>query len=74
MENLTSQQRSIPDAFQNKTSQELIDELQRRLYAIPVEKLAEYSNMFELEYINRMAANSGYVETEDDVLFAHRAF
>lgn len=58
----------------NLTSQQLIDELQRRLYAIPVEKLAEYSNMFEIEYINRMAANSGYVETEDDVLFAHRAF
>ncbi len=60
--------------MENLTSQQLIDELQRRLYAIPVEKLAEYSNMFELEYINRMAANSGYVETEDDVLFAQRAF
>lgn len=57
----------------NLTSQQLIDELQRRLYAIPVEKLAEYSNMFELEYLNRMAANSGYVD-EEDILFAHRPF
>lgn len=65
MENLTSQQLFVPDVFQNKTSQELIDELQRRLYAIPVEKLAEYSNMFEVEYINRMAANSGCVDVED---------
>ncbi len=61
MDNITSQQLFVPDVFQNKTSQELIDELQRRLYAISVEKLAEYSNMFEVEYINRMAANSGYV-------------
>ena len=60
--------------IENYTSQQLVDELQKRLYAIPVEKLAEYSNMFEVEYINRMAANSGYVETEDDILFAHRAF
>ncbi len=49
----------------NLTSQQLIEELQRRLYAIPVEKLAEYSNMFETEYINRMAANCGYVDVED---------
>ncbi len=51
--------------MENLTSQQLIDELQRRLYAIPVEKLAEYSNMFEVEYINRMAANSGYVAIYD---------
>ena len=44
----------------NLTSQQLIDELQRRLYAIPVEKLREYCDMFEIEYLNRMAANSGY--------------
>ena len=56
------------------TSQQLIDELQKRLYAIPVEKLAEYSNMFEVEYINRMAANSGYVDIEADTLFTHRTF
>ena len=49
----------------NLTSQQLIEELQRRLYAIPAEKLAEYSNMFEVEYLNRMAANSGYVDVED---------
>lgn len=59
--------------MENLTSQQLIDELQRRLYAIPVEKLAEYSNMFELEDLNRMAANSGYVD-EEDILFAHRPF
>lgn len=59
--------------MENLTSQQLIDELQKRLYAIPAEKLAEYSNMFELEYINRMAANSGYVD-EEDILFAHRSF
>lgn len=45
----------------NLTSQQLIDELQKRLYAIPVEKLREYCDMFEIEYLNRMAANSGYV-------------
>ena len=60
--------------IENFTSQQLVDELQKRLYAIPVEKLAEYSNMFEVEYINRMAANSGYVDIEADTLFAHRAF
>lgn len=60
--------------IENFTSQQLMDELQKRLYAIPLEKLAQYSNMFEMEYINRMAANSGYVETEADMLFAHRPF
>ena len=49
----------------NLTSQQLIDELQRRLYAIPVEKLREYCDMFEIEYINRMAANCGYVTIYD---------
>ena len=52
----------------NLTSQQLIDELQKRLYAIPVEKLREYCDMFEIEYLNRMAANSGYeafCETDD---------
>ncbi len=49
----------------NLTSQQLIDELQRRLYAIPVEKLREYCDMFEIEYLNRMAANSGYVAIYD---------
>ena len=48
----------------NLTSQQLIEELQRRLYAIPVEKLREYCDMFEVEYLNRMAANSGYVAFE----------
>jgi hypothetical protein len=44
------------------TSQQLFDELQRRLYAIPVEKLTEYLEILEVEYVNRMAANSGYVD------------
>ena len=48
----------------NLTSQQLIEELQRRLYAIPVEKLREYCDMFEIEYLNRMAANSGFVSFE----------
>ena len=69
MENFTSPQRSIPGALENRTSQELIDELQRRLYAIPVEKLREYCDMFEIEYLNRMAANSGYVAFDVDVSF-----
>jgi len=47
--------------MENFTSQQLVDELQKRLYAIPVEKLREYCDMFEIEYLNRMAANSGYV-------------
>lgn len=49
----------------NTTSQDLIDELQRRLYAIPVEKLREYCDMFEVEYLNRMAANSGFVSFDN---------
>ncbi len=49
----------------NLTSQQLIEELQKRLYAIPVEKLREYCDMFEIEYLNRMAANSGYVAFDD---------
>ena len=53
----------------NTTSQDLIDELQRRLYAIPVEKLREHCEMFEIEYLNRMAANSGYVSFDVDVAF-----
>jgi len=60
--------------LENLTSQQLFDELQRRMYAISAEKLREYLNILEVEYINRMAANSGYVETENDVLFAHRPF
>jgi hypothetical protein len=53
--------------MENLTSQMLFDELQRRLYAIPVEKLAEYMEVFEAEYINRMAANNGYVPIYEDV-------
>jgi hypothetical protein len=49
----------------NLTSQQLFDELQRRLYAIPVEKLTEYLEILETEYVNRMAANSGYVAIYD---------
>ena len=49
----------------NLTSQQLIEELQKRLYAIPVEKLREYCDMFEIEYLNRMAALSGYVAIYD---------
>ena len=46
--------------MENLTSQQLFDELQRRMYAIPAEKLREYCEILEVEYINRMAANSGY--------------
>ena len=69
MENFTSQQYFVPGLVENKTSQELMDELQKRLYAIPVEKLREYCDMFEIEYLNRMAANSGYVSFDVDVAF-----
>ena len=55
--------------MENFTSQQLVDELQKRLYAIPVEKLREYCDMFEIEYLNRMAANSGFVSFEVDVAF-----
>jgi hypothetical protein len=51
--------------MENLTSQQLFDELQRRLYAIPVEKLTEYLEILEVEYVNRMAANCGYVEMSD---------
>lgn len=51
--------------MENLTSQQLFDELQRRLYAIPVEKLEEYLDILETEYVNRMAANSGYVSIYD---------
>lgn len=47
------------------TSQQLFDELQKRLYAIPVEKLTEYLEILEVEYVNRMAANSGFVVVDD---------
>lgn len=47
------------------TSQQLFDELQRRLYAVPVEKLAQYLDILETEYVNRMAANSGFVAVDD---------
>ncbi len=47
--------------MENHTSQQLFDELQRRLYAVPVEKLAQYLDILETEYVNRMAANSGYI-------------
>ena len=56
--------------MENLTSQQLIEELQKRLYAIPVEKLREYCDMFEIEYLNRMAALSGYyAEAGVDVPF-----
>ena len=51
--------------MENLTSQQLFDELQRRMYAIPVEKLQEYLEILETEYVNRMAANSGYVAIYD---------
>lgn len=51
--------------MENLTSQQLFDELQKRLYAIPAEKLGEYLSIIEAEYVNRMAANSGYVEMVD---------
>ncbi len=51
--------------MENLTSQQLFDELQRRLYAIPVEKLQEYLDILETEYVNRMAANSGFVAVDD---------
>jgi predicted nucleic acid-binding protein len=51
--------------MENLTSQQLFDELQKRLYAIPVEKLTEYLDIIEAEYINRMAANSGFVAIDD---------
>jgi hypothetical protein len=51
--------------MENFTSQQLFEELQKRLYAIPVEKLREYSEAIEFEYVNRMAANSGYVAFVD---------
>ena len=51
--------------MENLTSQQLFEELQRRLYAIPQEKLREYAEAFEVEYLNRMAACSGYVEMSD---------
>jgi hypothetical protein len=51
--------------MENLTSQQLFDELQKRLYAIPVEKLTEYLDIIEAEYINRMAANSGFVVIDD---------
>ncbi len=46
--------------MENLTSQQLFDELQRRLYAIPAEKLREYCEILEVEYLNRMAALQGY--------------
>lgn len=42
----------------------LVSELLKRLYALPESKLRELMDILEVEYVNRMAAQCGYVETE----------
>ena len=49
-----------PDA----TTQEIIDGLSKRLYAIPEAKLGELLAMIEAEYVSRLAARAGYIEEE----------
>ena len=42
----------------------LVSELLKRLYALPESRLRELMDILEVEYVNRMAAQCGYVETE----------
>jgi len=36
----------------------------KRLYALPESKLRELMDILEVEYVNRQAAQAGYIETE----------
>jgi len=46
------------------TTEVLVSELLKRLYALPESKLRELMDILEVEYVNRMAAQCGYVENE----------
>lgn len=46
------------------TTEILVSELLKRLYALPESKLRELMDILEVEYVNRMAAQCGYVEME----------
>jgi len=46
------------------TTETLVSELLKRLYALPESKLRELLDILEVEYVNRLAAQCGYVESE----------
>lgn len=47
------------------TTAELVEALKLRLYALSEKSLRELLDTLEIEYINRQAANAGYVECAD---------
>jgi len=46
------------------TTETLVSELLKRLYALPESKLRELMDILEVEYVNRLASQCGYVENE----------
>jgi len=48
----------------NVTTETLVSELLKRLYALPESKLRELMDILEVEYVNRQAAQAGYIESE----------
>jgi len=44
------------------TTETLVSELLKRLYALPESKLRELMDILEVEYVNRQAAQAGYIE------------
>ena len=47
------------------TTAELVEALKLRIYALSEESLRDLLDYVETEYINRQAANAGYVECAD---------
>ena len=49
------------------TTAELVEALKLRIYALSEQSLRELLDYLETEYVNRQAANAGYVECADQV-------
>ena len=47
------------------TTAELVEALKLRIYALSEQSLRELLDYLETEYVNRQAANAGYVECVD---------
>jgi ribonucleotide monophosphatase NagD (HAD superfamily) len=57
-----------PNSFPASTlpTAELMQQLYKRLYAIPEHMLREMLDAVECEYVNRQAAKAGFLETADE--------
>ena len=47
------------------TTETLVSELLKRLYALPESKLRELMEALEVEYVNRLAEQAGFLSSEE---------